>query len=103
MRRLRLLFRTRLLHLFVECDCLRRVLARRTVALILIGRIPVNQGFWNLLPFRSFCAVEADPVGFEFPLRGDLVRTVFEDQALGLSLSAREWRGDTKNNNQYAA
>src|ERR1700723_3485873 len=74
------------LQFFVEFDGFRSKFAVLAALLKLVGCIPVDQGFRNLLPLAALRAVIADAVAVNLVLSDGLIRAVLEDEALGLIL-----------------
>src|SRR5439155_24966714 len=86
LRRLSLLLRAGGFHFFIERDCFRSVPASGAVFFVLVGGIPVYERLGDFLPVVALDTKKSDAVTSQLPLGSELIRTVFEDDALGLGL-----------------
>ena len=77
------------IEFLVEFDRFRSELTLQAALLKLIGCVPVNQRFWDFLPFAALGAEVADALTVNLILRDGLVGAIFQDEAAGLGRGRR--------------
>src|SRR5207302_417319 len=61
-----------------------------------VGSVPIDKTRGKVFPVVALSAVVMDTIALDFPLRGELVRTIFQDQSLGMLLWAQTRRQDQR-------
>jgi len=69
-------------QLLVEDDGLRSGFPGGAIFFVFIGGVPVHQSVGDFFPLIAFRAKVTDPIRFLFPFGSELVRTIFQDEAL---------------------
>src|SRR5207302_3566567 len=102
--------RTRRLFLFSFCPLLcvgllefvsaqGRIQPARIFFVEFVGSVAIDKTRGKVFPVVALSAVVMDTIALDFPPRGELVRTVFQDQSLGMLLCAQTRRQDQRKPN----